>query len=121
MALYYDCIHEGTGTKINHSPIKIRIMEKNMDFGGAIAALKQGKKVSRKGWNGKGMFLWLKQGNMIESSWCKDPMLKGICDANGGKTEGLPTICMKTADNKVLTGWLASQTDMLSEDWVVTE
>ena len=96
-------------------------MEKNMDFGGAIAALKQGKKVSRKGWNGKGMFLWLKQGNMIESSWCKDPMLKGICDANGGKTEGLPTICMKTADNKVLTGWLASQTDMLSEDWVVTE
>lgn len=48
-------------------------------------------------------------------------MLKGICDANGGTTEGLPTICMKTADNKVLTGWLASQTDMLSEDWVVNE
>ena len=92
-----------------------------MDFGGAIAALKQGKKVTRKGWNGKGMFLWLKKGNMIESSWCKDPMLKGICDANGGKTEGLPTVCMKTADNKVLTGWLASQTDMLSEDWMVTE
>lgn len=43
-------------------------MEKTMDFGGAIAALKQGKKVSRKGWNGKGMFLWLKKGNMIESS-----------------------------------------------------
>ncbi len=98
-----------------------RIMEENMDFGGAITALKQGKKVTRKGWNGKGMFLWLKQGNTIESSWCKDPMLKSICDANGGTAEGLPTICMKTADNKVLTGWLASQTDMLSEDWMVTE
>lgn len=35
--------------------------------------------------------------------------------------DGLPTICMKTADNKVLTGWLASQTDMLSEDWIILE
>lgn len=96
-------------------------MEKTMDFGGAIAALKQGKKVTRQGWNGKGMFLWLKEGNMIESSWCKDPMLKSICDANGGSAEGLATICMKTADNRVLAGWLASQTDMLAEDWTVTE
>ena len=36
--------------------------EKLMTFGQAIEALKAGKKVSRKGWNGKGMFLWLKQG-----------------------------------------------------------
>lgn len=46
-------------------------------------------------------------------------MLKEIVDANGGETEALGTICMKTADNKVLTGWLASQTDILSEDWVI--
>lgn len=51
-------------------------------------------------------------------TYCKDPMLKEIVDSNGGETEALGTICMKTADGKVLTGWLASQTDILSEDWL---
>ena len=87
-------------------------------FGQALEALKQGQKVTRKGWNGKGMFLWLKPAATIQSDWCKDPLLKSICDANGGQTEALGTICMKTADGKVLTGWLASQTDMLVDDWM---
>lgn len=91
----------------------------NLNFGDAIKALKDGKKVAREGWNGKGMFLWLKPAAIIKSEWCKDPLLKEIVDANGGETEALGTICMKTADNKILTGWLASQTDMLSDDWMV--
>jgi hypothetical protein len=90
-----------------------------MNFGQAIEALKLGKKVTRSGWNGKGMFLWLKPAVTIKSDWCKDPELKSLVDANGGEMEALGTICMKTADNKILTGWLASQTDMLSEDWEV--
>lgn len=90
-----------------------------MNFGQAIEALKEGKKVTRKGWNGKGMFLWLKPAATIKSEWCKDPILKSIVDANSGETEALGTVCMKTADNKILTGWLASQTDMLSEDWEI--
>jgi hypothetical protein len=90
-----------------------------MNFGQAIEALKEGKKVSRTGWNGKNMYLWLKPATTIKSDWCKDPMLKEIVDSNGGETEALGTICMKTADNKILTGWLASQTDMLSEDWII--
>lgn len=93
----------------------------NLDFGGAIKALKEGKKVTRKGWNGKDMFLWLKPKCEINAEWCKDERLKAIAEANGGYIEGLGTICMKTADNKVLTGWLASQTDMLSEDWIILE
>ena len=67
------------------------------------------------------MYLWLKPAVTIKSDWCKDPMLKEIVDANGGETEALGTICMKTADNKILSGWLASQTDVLSEDWVIIE
>lgn len=90
-----------------------------MDFGKAIEALKEGNKVTRKGWNGKNMWLWLKPATTIKSEWCKDPMLKEIVDANGGEAEALGTICMKTADNKILTGWLASQTDMLSNDWEI--
>lgn len=93
--------------------------EQNLTFGDAIEALKQGKLVCRKGWNGKGMFLWLKPATTIKSEWCKDTILKHIVDTNGGETDALGTICMKTADNKVLTGWLASQTDMLSNDWCI--
>ena len=88
-------------------------------FGQAIGSLKRGFKVARKGWNGKGTGLWLKQETMVKSAWCHDMALKAIADQNGGEIHALGTICMKTADNKILTGWLASQTDILSEDWVL--
>lgn len=93
-----------------------------MDFGKALEALKQGKKVTRKGWNGKGMFLWLKPAATIKSEWCKDDTeLKALVDSNGGEMLALGTICMYTHDSSgrkaILTGWLASQSDMLSEDW----
>lgn len=90
-------------------------------FGQAIGSLKRGFKVARKGWKGKGMWLWLKQETMVKSEWCHDMALKAIADQNGGEIHALGTICMKTADNKILTGWLASQTDMLSEDWVLVD
>ena len=93
----------------------------DMTFGFAIEALKKGLKVARKGWNGKGMYLWLKPAVIIKSDWCKDPMLKEIVDVNGGETEAFGTICMKTADNKILTGWSGNQIDVLSEDWIVVE
>ena len=92
-----------------------------LNFGDAINALKEGKKVYRSGWNGKGMFLWLKPSVRVKADWCKDPLLRKLADDNGGDIEALGTICMKTADNKVLTGWLASQTDILSEDWNIIE
>ena len=90
-----------------------------MNFGQAIQALKEGKQVTRSGWNGKGMFLWLKPATTIKEEWCKDPMLSTIVHNNGGEIQALGTICMLTADKKILTGWLASQTDMLAEDWEV--
>ena len=96
-----------------------------MDFGGAIKALKEGHKVARMGWNGKGMFLWLKPAAEVKSEWCKDPLLKSLADENGGSIAALGTICMYTHDasgrKAVLTGWLASQSDMLLEDWFVVE
>ena len=99
----------------------LKIQERGLDFGAAIAALKGGKKVAREGWNGKGMWLWLKFGTTIKKEWCHDPALAEIADINGGEVEAIGTICMKTADNKILSGWLASQTDMLAEDWIMFE
>jgi hypothetical protein len=92
-----------------------------MNFGEAIAALKDGKKVAREGWNGKGMYLWLMPATKVKAEWCKEPHLKELAEANGGEIEALGTIRMLTADKKILTGWLASQTDVLSEDWVIVE
>ena len=96
-----------------------------MDFGCAIKALKEGYKVARKGWNGKGMFLWLKPAGEIKAEWCKDVMLKALAEENGGSIEALGTICMYTHDSTgrkaILTGWLASQSDMLLEDWVIVD
>lgn len=96
-------------------------MKELMNFGQAIECLKQGKKVARKGWNGKGMYLWLMPATSVKAEWCKEPHLKELAEANGGTIEAHGTIRMLTADKKILTGWLASQTDILSEDWIVVE
>ena len=90
-------------------------MEK-MDFGGALKALKEGKKVAREGWNGKGMFLYHVPADRYPA---KMPAAKEIADADGKVNYGA-YIAMKTAQGNVVP-WLASQTDMLSEDWVVID
>lgn len=92
-----------------------------MTFGDAIKALKHGKKVARQGWNGKGMYLWLMPATSVKAEWCKEPHLKALAEENGGAIDALGTIRMLTADKKILTGWLASQTDMLSSDWEIVE
>lgn len=92
-------------------------------FGEALEALKGGKKVSRAGWNGKGMYLWLMPEAVVKAEWCREPHLKEIAEANGGEVQCLGSIRMYTVNaggrRAVLTGWLASQTDMLSNDWVI--
>ena len=92
-----------------------------MNFGEAIASLKQGKRVARKGWNGKGMFLYLVGGSVVDKQ-----LLRGEASAqpilNNVKCAVFNAhIDMKTADGSVCIGWLASQTDMLAEDWEIVE
>lgn len=96
-------------------------MTENQNFGVAIEALKQGKRVSRTGWNGKGMYLWLLPAAKVKAEWCREPHLKQKAEEAGGEIEALGSIRMFTANKKVLTGWLASQTDMLAEDWCVLD
>lgn len=88
-----------------------------MNFGQAIELLKQGKLVARKGWNGKGMYLLLVSGETVRYS-INQVYGDGYPDSVGFSV--LNAIYMKTADDK-LVPWLASQTDMLSEDWELTE
>ena len=88
-----------------------------MTFGEAVEHLKNGKRVARRGWIGRGMYLWLLPAAMVKAEWCREQHLKEVAEANGGEIECLGSIRMMTADKKVLTGWLASQTDVLAEDW----
>ncbi|MFJ8516158.1 DUF2829 domain-containing protein [Lysinibacillus xylanilyticus] len=70
-----------------------------------IKALKEGKKLARKGWNGKEMYITL-------------------IPAGNAMFQGYPMqdcVGMKTANNLMQPGWLPSQADMLAEDWVIVE
>jgi hypothetical protein len=93
-----------------------------VSFGSAIILLKLGCKVARKGWNGKGMWLILAPGSENIKPVAGTPYSKA------GLTEEiqiLPHIDMFTVDSSgrraMLPGWLASQTDMLSNDWTLAE
>lgn len=88
------------------------------DFGLAISLLKDGKKVARKGWNGKGMFLFYVPANKYPADGNKLGTLKGIYQDDLVPYKAY--IAMKTVDDEVVP-WLSSQTDMLAEDWVIVE
>lgn len=84
-----------------------------LTFGQAIESLKAGHRLARAGWNGKGMWLGLVKGHDYNAA-------KGPAAVHALGCEQLPWIGMKTADNKFVP-WLASQTDMLAEDWAVID
>lgn len=84
----------------------------NNSFGEALVLLKEGKKVARSGWNGKGMFLFLVPGSTFKVN--RAPLL-GIYP-EGTEINYHAHIDMRTADGKIVP-WLCSQTDMLAEDW----
>ena len=91
-----------------------------MNFGQAIEALKSGKKVARAGWNGKGMFLIYVPGSNVRAYQGTAYARNGVTNEKGEVTIN-PHIDMKTATGEMQPGWLASQTDMLGDDWVTIE
>ena len=84
----------------------------NLSFSEALILIKKGKKVARAGWNGKQMFVFLVPGSQFKVS--RAPLL-GIYP-EGTEINYCPHIDMRTADGKIVP-WLASQTDVLAEDW----
>ena len=87
-----------------------------MNFGLAIEAMKKGKKVARRGWNGKGMFLYYVPEGRYPA---RTDAAKSIATEDG-KVDYGAYIAMKTAQGNVVP-WLASQTDILADDWEVVE
>ena len=83
---------------------------KGVSFGHAVELMKGGHRVARAGWNGKGMWLGLVNTGYYDVG----------CSVVNDIDSLLPWIGMKTADNKFVP-WLASQTDVLAEDWQIVE
>ena len=91
-------------------------------FGQALEAIKQGKLVAREGWNGKNMFLFGRDGATVVLDMVKTlpaTVKKYYEDKEIYEAYFTPYICMKTADDSIVNGWLASQTDMAATDWVI--
>ena len=85
-----------------------------MDFSNALIAVREGKRVARAGWNGKGMFIFLVPGsNFIVN---REPLLSIL--GEGSEVTYRPHIDMRDAQGKIVP-WLASQTDILADDWNV--
>ena len=92
-------------------------------FSFAVDHLKQGKKLAREGWNGKGMFVFLNNGS-IAADRAKPPFIGGVQTSlfelgDVGTVTRMPNINMKAADGSTVMGWVASQVDLLAEDWQV--
>lgn len=83
-----------------------------MDFQEALTRLKQGRRVARRGWNGKGMFLFLVNGSNFAVN--REPLMSIL--GEGANVTYRPHIDMMDAEGMVCP-WLASQTDLMAEDW----
>lgn len=92
----------------NNSPTENAAEPVTVDFGGAIKLLKAGKRLARKGWNGKGIYLELQKPDA-----CSKMTLPYIYIVTNGLVTDNPDA------PKGVVPWLASQTDMLAEDWYV--
>lgn len=103
-------------------------LNSSLTFGEALEHLKNGKKVARSGWNGKGMWLALvkpyQDAVRSDDTPCFCYRAFELPDGAHGEPAKspklLPYIAMKTVGDE-LVPWLASQTDVLAEDWIILE
>lgn len=96
-----------------------------MSFSMALEALKQGKKVARRGWNGKGMFLYFTSGSMVPVIHLKEETASHLVGTRLCECDECVTfnghIDMKTGDGSITIGWVPTQVDMFSNDWEIVE
>ena len=83
-----------------------------LTFSEVLDGLKQGKRYKRVGWNGKDMFIFLVPGSKFIVN--REPLISIL--GNGTEVSYHSHIDMKTAQGYIVP-WLASQADLLSEDW----
>ena len=83
-----------------------------LTFSEVISGLKEGRRFARAGWNGKGMFIFLVAGSQFTVN--REPLLSILGEGTVIDYHG--HIDMRTANGQIVP-WLATQSDMLDEDW----
>lgn len=86
----------------------------NMTFGDALVKLKEGKRVARSGWNGKGMFVYLVPANSYKAQ------TDAARDCFGDEVPYNPYMAIKNVDHTVST-WVPSVNDALADDWMLLD
>lgn len=93
-----------------------------MNFGNALEHVKRGGRAARIGWNGQNMFVFLNRGSMPgHAGFQVNGVMPHLFDV--GQTDTvprMPNLNLKTPDGMTVTGWVASQVDMLAEDWILS-
>lgn len=101
------------------------IMEEPLEtfsFGDAVNFLKAGKRVARKNWEEENTFLVLCCGNEVPSNRMKVKSVKDFyMETHKSTVKIAPHIDLKSKDDTYVTGWFASQEDMLADDWYIVE
>ena len=95
-----------------------------MRFGEAIECARNGKKIARHGWNGKGMYVYMTKGRLVPTDeWVVRMPSQELTEVEKekGYVNILPHLDMKTAQDTRIIGWSATQTDMLAFDWYVVD
>lgn len=87
-----------------------------MKFGEALEAVKEGKLIARSGWNGKGMFVFQRPEDWLSTDMIVNKV-KSLPDSFKKYVNDYYDI--KDANDNIVNGWLASQSDMLADDWMV--
>jgi hypothetical protein len=90
-----------------------------MTFAEVITKLKEepGVKFARRGWNGKGMFIYLQPASTIPKGCARNKALQAYDLDMDDEIKINAHVDFKTADGSIIAGWLATQTDMLKDDW----
>lgn len=90
-----------------------------MNFGDALKLVKRGWYITRTGWNGKNMFVFMgfPRVSVMRKTQTRCAETVDVWEAFNCKYDG-PVLCMKTAQNTIVVGWLASQSDLIKDDWV---
>ena len=118
-------------------------MKTGLSFGQALEAVKNGGLISRSGWNGKGMFVFQRPADTLSSEFVvhtvkslpqsvkdyykhRSTPTSPTADPKTAKTvlthvHFTPYLCLKASDDSIVNGWLASQTDLTSNDWCIVE
>lgn len=102
----------------------MKVVQTGLNFGQAIEALKDGKLVSRAGWNGKDMFLLMNGDYSVPRAQCRpdNAINSAFLEAQGCEELVIqPHIDMWTAQKTLCVGWLASQMDVNATDWCIVE